>query len=107
MASTDIPPKKQEGAVRIVPPHEETTHLPVNEFVTNASTKDQANLARLLIVGLFASIAFHYIAVILFVINKIDTKELAGVFNGWLPVLSGFVGSAVTYYFTKQNDPKK
>ena len=29
-------------------------------------------------------------------------KSLEAIFNAWLPVLSGLVGAAVTYYFTRE-----
>jgi hypothetical protein len=98
------PPKK---AAPEITRSEAAQYLSIDTYVTDTQTKHQADLSRLLIGGLFVTIVLHYAAVICFVINKLDTRELSAVFNGWLPVLSGFAGSAVTYYFTRPNDQKK
>jgi len=59
-------------------------------------------LALIWILGLSAAV--HYIAV--FVLLLLDKQpaieELSRFFNAWLPVVSGLVGSAITYYFTKE-----
>lgn len=46
----------------------------------------------------------HYAAIItLELFGKHDAvKSLEAVFHAWLPVLSGLVGAAVTYYFTRE-----
>lgn len=74
-------------------------------------------LARMFVIVLFASFFVHYGALFLLTIigllvtavcpdqrNQIveSTKELKDAFNTWLPVMSGFVGSLVTYYFTSR-----
>jgi hypothetical protein len=45
----------------------------------------------------------HYVAVIAFEWNgkSESVKSLQTILNAWLPVVSGLVGAAVTYYFTR------
>jgi len=70
--------------------------------------KHKAETARKL-AFLFASMLgvsaiIHYFAT-WFVMEwgSIETADkLARIFNMWLPVISGFVGGAATYYFTKE-----
>ena len=59
-------------------------------------------LALIWILGLSAAV--HYIAVFILVLNDktAAVEELSRFFNAWLPVVSGLVGSAITYYFTKE-----
>ena len=45
----------------------------------------------------------HYIGVILLVWNGKDEKPLESAFHAWLPVISGIVASAATYYFTHRD----
>lgn len=61
-------------------------------------------LAYLLLIVLVLSFAIHYSAIVYLSINeKKDTVEaLSSLFGTWLPVMSGFVGGAVTYYFTRE-----
>jgi hypothetical protein len=49
-------------------------------------------------------LVLHYVAVMaLELAGKHDAfKSLEAIFNAWLPVLSGLVGAAVTYYFTRE-----
>lgn len=59
-------------------------------------------LALIWIFGLSAAV--HYIAMFVLVLNDKTAalEELNRFFNAWLPVVSGLVGSAITYYFTKE-----
>ncbi len=67
--------------------------------------EDRVRIARLLIWILAVGLLFHYIVLITlsFRADSQDVVEkVEAVFNAWLPVLSGLVGSAVTYYFTSR-----
>jgi hypothetical protein len=59
-------------------------------------------LALIWILGISA--ALHYIAIFALELNDktAGVEELNRVFNIWFPVVSGLVGSATTYYFTKE-----
>ena len=63
-----------------------------------------SKLAFILVWVLVISFVAHYIAIgILSWKGKSDSVELlSSLFGIWLPVISGFVGGAVTYYFTKE-----
>jgi len=78
-------------------------------------TKQKADTARNIAYALVAilgvSVLLHY-AVISFThlpADKIDQRLEAykAAFNAWLPVASGLVSAAVTYYFTRDRDDKK
>jgi hypothetical protein len=62
-------------------------------------------LAYLLVILMAASVVGHYIAVVILVLggNQEAVSMLSDVFTTWLPVISGLAGSAVTYYFTREN----
>ena len=61
-------------------------------------------LAYLLLSILVISFVVHYAAIILLSLyEKTEAVEaLSLLFGSWLPVMSGFVGGAVTYYFTRE-----
>ncbi len=61
-------------------------------------------LAMMLVAMLGGSVFIHYLALFLLVVyDKNDVADkLSHFFNAWLPVISGLVGSATTYYFTKE-----
>ena len=65
---------------------------------------DRAIIAKILIGMMAVGLLLHYAAVVVFEWNgKHDSvKSLETVLNAWLPVLSGLVGAAVTYYFTRE-----
>ncbi len=65
---------------------------------------DRAVIARTLIWMMAVGLVLHYAAVMaLEWAGKHDAvKSLEAIFNAWLPVLSGLVGAAVTYYFTRE-----
>jgi len=65
---------------------------------------DRAIIARILIGMMAIGLVFHYAAVITFEWSgKHDSvKSLETILNAWLPILSGLVGAAVTYYFTRE-----
>ncbi|HEX8163543.1 MAG TPA: hypothetical protein VF538_16860 [Pyrinomonadaceae bacterium] len=61
-------------------------------------------LAYWLVIILGVSIVAHYFSTMLLEIyGKHDAVESLGkIFNTWLPVLSGLVGGATTFYFTRE-----
>lgn len=60
-------------------------------------------IANCLLGVLVVSFVVHYIAIIvLSLCEKTKAVEaLSSLYGNWLPVMSGFVGGAVTYYFTR------
>ena len=67
-------------------------------------SEDRAIIAKRLIWMMAIGLLVHYAAVIaLELFGKHDAvKSLETIFNAWLPILSGLVGAAVTYYFTRE-----
>jgi hypothetical protein len=61
-------------------------------------------LAIILVCILGGSALLHYITMAVFVyMGKTDTADRLGTFfNAWLPAITALVGSATTYYFTKE-----
>ena len=61
-------------------------------------------LAYWLLVILVVSFVVHYVAVIILSLyeKREAVEALSSLFGSWLPVMSGFVGGAVTYYFTRE-----
>ena len=74
-----------------------------NSFVSNAS-KEKFALAFWLILTLLLSVLVHYSATVVLEWNDKGkaSESLSRIFHAWLPVISGFVGSAVAYHFTKK-----
>jgi hypothetical protein len=60
-------------------------------------------IAKILIWMMALGLVGHYVAVIAFEWNgkSESVKSLQTILNAWLPVVSGLVGAAVTYYFTR------
>lgn len=75
--------------------------VPFQESKFHAETARK--LSILLISILAVSVAVHYLLSALFSQwgNTQVVATLAGIFDVWLPVISGFVGSAITYYYTR------
>lgn len=69
----------------------------------------RATTARTLAYGLLIilaiSIVAHYgITAWLLASDRLDAVDkLQGIYTTWLPVISGLAGSAVTYFFTKED----
>lgn len=63
-------------------------------------------IANCLLGVLVASFVVHYVAItVLSLYEKTAAVEsLSSLFGNWLPVMSGFVGGAVTYYFTRRDE---
>jgi hypothetical protein len=73
--------------------------------VTPGPTKDpekyKATVAVILLVLLAVTIVGHYAALMWFEWHDKKTEGLASAYHEALPVVSGLVSSAVTYYFTR------
>jgi hypothetical protein len=67
----------------------------------------RGQVAFWLIVLLFALIIGHYSCIVVMEWNGKKVDALNNAFNSALPVVSGLVGSAVTYYFTKIRTSEK
>lgn len=79
------------------------------EELTFQEQKHRAETARrmaFLLVWIMAiSVGLHFVTTAAFAAygNTEAIDGLGKIFNMWLPVISGFVSSAATYYFTKEN----
>jgi len=80
----------------------ELEDLPFHEARHRAETARR--LALLLVWIMAISVGFHYVATaVLETWGNDDVAEsLAKIFNMWLPVISGLVSAAGTYYFTRE-----
>ena len=76
--------------------------LPFHKSRFHAETARK--LSVLLIWILAVSAALHYVVSAAFRQwgDEKVAETLAGIFDAWLPVMAGFVGSAVTYYYTRE-----
>ena len=75
--------------LEVKPPHRETT----------------ARLLAVLLVSILGGSALlHYLTLAVFVyLGKTDAADKLGTFfNAWLPAITALVGSATTYYFTRE-----
>jgi hypothetical protein len=77
--------------------------LPFQEAKHRAETARK--MAFLLVWIMAASVAVDFVGVATFAAFKNTTaiESLGKIFNMWLPVISGLVSSAATYYFTREN----
>jgi len=98
-----MPDETRDGDAAEEPVVFDPTERPSASKVRDPSV-DRAIIARWLIAMMAIGLAAHYIAVMLLEWNgkHESVKSLEVVFNAWLPVLSGLVGSAVTFYFTRE-----
>ncbi len=62
-------------------------------------------MAFLLVWIMAGSVGIHFVTTAIFAAleNERAVENLATIFTMWLPVISGLVSSAATYYFTKEN----
>lgn len=62
-------------------------------------------MAFLLVWIMAISVGLHFVTTAVFAAygNTEAIDGLGKIFNMWLPVISGLVSSAATYYFTKEN----
>lgn len=79
----------------------EITELEFHQEKHRAETARR--LAYLLVWIMGVTVGIHYLATgILVGLGLADaTESLARIFNIWLPVISGLVSAAATYYFTR------
>jgi hypothetical protein len=81
--------------------------IPVATYNPQRDHQTAAKNLALIFAGILAAgIALHYVATIgLYVFGYGDgAKELTGIFNTWLPVVSSIVTAISTYYFTRPKD---
>ncbi len=83
---------------------EDLNRSPVRVGKVPHRDKTASYLAFSLVVILVLTLLIHYVAtLILSCYKQAETVLVLGeIFNKWLPVITGFVGGAVTYYFTKE-----
>jgi len=75
--------------LEVKPPHREAT----------------ARWLAIILVSIFGgSVLLHYVALAVFAFaGKTEAADkLATFFNAWLPAITALVGSATTYYFTRE-----
>ena len=68
------------------------------------------NIAYALVAILGVSVLLHYLVISLTSLppqSELRLEAYKSAFNAWLPVASGLVSAAVTYYFTRDRDDKK
>ena len=85
-----------------------TTGYPFNPLKQKADTA--RNIAYALVAILGTSVLLHYLVISLTPLpekSELRLKAYEAAFNAWLPVASGLVSAAVTYYFTRDRDDKK
>lgn len=102
----DIPEDTMSEAVDPPPPDNPT--FPFDPAKQKADTARKIAYALVSILG--GSILLHYVAVF-FTSYQCDSalrlEAYKAAFNAWLPVASGLVSAAVTYYLTRDRDDKK
>ena len=66
---------------------------------------ERRKMAFLLVWVMATSVAVDFVGVGVFAAcnNTPGVEALGKIFNMWLPVISGLVSSAATYYFTREN----
>ena len=102
--AADVPDESESVAGDAIPvvydPHEHVRVPPAQD-----PSAQRAIIARILITMMAVGLLIHYGAVITFEwIGKHESiKSLETILNSWLPILSGLVGAAVTYYFTHED----
>lgn len=74
-----------------------------DELLKRGHAETAHKLAKYLLLILGGSVLVHYACIMVLIFYKRDDgiKILEEFFHTWLPVLSGLAGSAVTYYFTR------
>jgi hypothetical protein len=102
--AVDVDRERYEVGTESFPnPIEET-----EETTLKGKAKVQARLAYYLVYTLAGMIACHYILTTWIVLNSSETafeehyKPIGQIFTTLLPILSGLVSSAITFYFTRE-----
>ena len=100
--AAEVPDESESAAGDAIPviydPHDQVR-------AAQDPSAQRAIIARILITMMAVGLLIHYAAVILFEWNgkHESVKSLETILNAWLPILSGLVGAAVTYYFTHED----
>lgn len=78
--------------------------VPVSEYKKVPSHEGTAReLAIILVAIMGVSFIIHYTCTAL-IVDRYISDNIQKLFNIWLPVISGLVGSACTYYFTSNKN---
>ena len=79
----------------------QTNYQPITIRQRHAETANKLAIWLLAILG--GTVVIHYACLMTLILCKRDdaAKILEDLFHSWLPVLAGLAGSAVTYYFTR------
>lgn len=107
MSSSDLP---RAVNAEVIDGDQPTGKLvqPGDPYVRDPIKEDHARTARRLayvIVGvLVGTFVLHYSVVIWLSLNGHSdvAKEVSGLFDKWFPVVTGFAGSAITYFLTRE-----
>lgn len=96
LTEIDIEPPIEAGLVS-----EANKDLPFHKEKHQADTSRKLAFGLLIILGV--TVIVHYLATLILELNEkhAAVESIEKIFNSWLPVISGLVGGAVTYYFTK------
>lgn len=96
-----LPEIESEPAIEAGLVSEANKALPFHKEKHQAETSRK--LAFSLVVVLAITIGIHYVTTIILELSGHHeaVESIEKIFNSWLPVIAGFVGGAVTYYFTK------
>lgn len=104
MANSAHAPESQNDIDVIEGGHVEPfDELPFHKEKHRAETSRK--MAFLLVWIMAGSVAVHFIATSIFAAyeNSTAVEALGKIFNMWLPVISGLVSGAATYYFTRES----
>jgi len=119
MASTQPNHHAETGVARSLPPQRPSDSSQDEELIEGGritlssdeiSWKDRHEtetakvLAFVLVGTMVLSLGLHYMCVTILMLNgkKEAVEVLTSVFDKWLPVISSFVGGAVTFYLTRR-----
>ena len=103
-------PNPEEDAERPAPAEPATTggYQPTNvdDLLKRRHAETASRIVWMLLILFGVFVVCHYVCVMVLIFNghNSDLPALEDVFHAWLPVLAGFVGSAVTFYFTRNKN---
>jgi hypothetical protein len=95
---------EDSGDRNIIEEVESPRHLPGGPVFSPEEhrAKTTKQLALLFFGALFVVFAAHVVSVLVLANSKPNSvEEITRVFNVWIPVFSGLVGAAATFYFTQ------
>ena len=98
----NLPPEPLTETIQFT----EAEPLPFEWRDKEHKAKTASHLAYGLLIILGGGFAIHYLTTAILAFHAKDEalKTVSTVFTGWLPAITGLVGSAVTYYFTRDDD---